>query len=107
VPPRPGLAVGIGLNRLENERLNEPRVTIHHADAFDFAQDHAGPWDWGWHDLWFEEKSLPLQHLRLVRLLRGKVGRQGCWGFDRRTRLLLRHKGLGLLGTPRPMKRAA
>jgi len=78
-----------------------PEVHLHVGDAFDFIRASKQRWDFAWHDLWIEEHGLAVKHMELVTSLQERVQRQGCWGFDRRTRLLFRHKGLQLLGTPR------
>lgn len=83
------------------EFLDNPRVTIHLADAltWDFGSRR---WDYAWHDLHaFDDDSLQLMHGRLlVRYMNavadGRPRRQGAWAFPRGVGRLAK-----LIGAPR------
>ncbi len=72
------------------EFLDDPRVMIRQGDALDFKPDESERWDYAWHDLWYEDDSLPRQHLQLMAGLKRSVDRQGAWAFPRAFKRLLR-----------------
>lgn len=87
------------------EFSDEPRVTIHHADAETF--NLAGrSWDLAWHDVWLPgNQGLPALHARLMARYWPATGRQGAWDFPRTAARAL---PLRLLGAPKtPRQRAA
>jgi hypothetical protein len=59
---------------------DDPRVNIHHGDAFDMKWPSGRRWDIVWHDIWptISEYNLPEMD-RLVRKYKNKAGWQGCW----------------------------
>lgn len=76
---------------------NNPRVTIHHADAFEF--DPTGiQWDFGWHDIYTEgNEGLASAHVRLIRRFLKHCKKQGAWQLPRETRKMVQRKWPGLL----------
>lgn len=81
---------------------DEPRVTIHLADAltWDFGDR---VWDFAWHDLHsFTEVHLQRMHIDLMLRYRDRVRRrQGAWAFPREVSRVMRHRLLGAPRTPR------
>lgn len=70
--------------------LKDPRVTIHHADAYTVTWPANTRWDVAWHDVWkdMNQDNLPLM-AKLHRRYGRRVGWQGSWGkeqleYDRR-----------------------
>ncbi|MCB1349816.1 MAG: hypothetical protein KDK11_14705 [Maritimibacter sp.] len=65
------------------EFSGNPRVTIHHADAFEF--DPAGRrWHLGWHDIYCEgNDGLADLHARLILKFAPFCDLQGAWNFPR------------------------
>lgn len=65
--------------------LKDPRVTIHHADAYEQAKrwPSGTRWDVGWSDIW---ENLDVANLSKMALLNRPYGRRcqwhGCWGQD-------------------------
>jgi hypothetical protein len=85
------------------EFADNPRVTIHHADALEFPADFA-EWNFAWHDIWCEGNSgLDLLHARLFGRFARSVMHQGAWAFPR---WAARKLGWPLLGSPK-FRRAA
>lgn len=68
------------------EFADNPRVTIHHADAHEF-DFHGLSWDYIWHDIHDNEERehLTLQHARLmIRFMEVvPIRHQGAWAFPR------------------------
>ncbi len=83
------------------EFRNNPRVAIHHADAFKFPL--AGRWDLGWHDIYCDgNDGLQPLHLKLIKRYRKHCARQGAWAFPRwMARLVAQKAGMQLVGSPR------
>lgn len=79
------------------EFSTDPRVTIHHCDAFEF--NPAGyRWDLGWHDIYTEgNEGLQFAHTRLIKRFLPHCKKQGAWQFPRETRNMVRRKWPGLL----------
>lgn len=77
---------GTIISTIGPEFANEPRVTIHHADAhsWDF---HGRSWNFIWHDIHDndETEALAVQHARLIARYVDvtPVDRQGAWAFPR------------------------
>lgn len=78
---------------------DEPRLTIHHADAltWDFGKRR---WDYAWHDIWTDgDRALQLLHADLIKRFWPAVGsRQGAWAFPRTA---LRAVPFRMLGAPK------
>ena len=67
---------------------NEPRVTIHVADALEWDAG-VGLWDFGWHDIYCEgNEGLQVLHMRLIERYRQHCALQGAWGLPRWVRRL-------------------
>lgn len=63
------------------EFKDDERVTIHHADAFDFDLSH-GPWDFVWHDIYCEGNyGLQELHAKLIKRFAPVSALQGAWAF--------------------------
>lgn len=69
------------------------RVTLHQGDAMAVDLGERS-WDFAWHDLFCPDGGLPVLHLKVMLRFAHRVGRQGCWGLDRR----VRRRVPGLLG---------
>jgi spermidine synthase len=65
---------------------NEPRVTIHHADAFAISWPAGTKWDCAWHDVWDDLCTDNLKgegsYEKLHRKYGRRVGWQGSWGYE-------------------------
>jgi len=84
------------------EFRDNPRVTLHHADAFKFPVANQR-WNLGWHDIYCDGNE-GLQHLHLKLLLRYREHcvMQGAWQLPRwAARLWHRKFGQRLVGSPR------
>ena len=79
------------------EFSNNPRVTIHHADAFDF--DPVGQrWDFGWHDIYTEgNEGLAMAHTRLIRKFLPYCEKQGAWQYPRESKKFVERHWPGLV----------
>lgn len=65
------------------EFADNPRVTLHHADAFTFDLAH-GPWDLAWHDIYCVANiGLDVEHVKLIARFMPAAKRQGAWGTPR------------------------
>jgi spermidine synthase len=70
------------------EFSGDPRVTIHHQDAFEFSLSH-GPWDFAWHDIYCEgNDGLQPLHVKLINRYRKAAKLQGAWNLPRWVRRL-------------------
>jgi hypothetical protein len=89
------------------EFRDEPRVTIHLADAFAFPLE-GRHWDLVWHDIYCEgNDGLQTLHIKLFKRYRDHCDAQGAWGLDRWIeRLWFRKTGERLVGAPRYPVRA-
>ncbi|MBG6211728.1 hypothetical protein IWQ49_006419 [Labrenzia sp. EL_126] len=78
------------------------RVTIHHADAFEFPLE-GRRWNLAWHDIYCEgNDGLPLLHLKLLKRYRRHADLQGAWKFPRwAARTWFQKTGKSLVGSPR------
>jgi hypothetical protein len=65
----------IGLVR---PHLNDERVFIHHADAFEF--DPSGTWDWAWHDLLYWDLTVAQSVMLLKDRYAPFAKQQDAWG---------------------------
>jgi len=76
---------------------DDPRVTIHHADAFEF--DPAGrEWDFGWHDIYTEgNEGLAFAHVRLIKRFLSRCKQQGAWQLPRETKKYVERHWPGLV----------
>lgn len=67
---------------------DDPRVTIHHANAFDIQWPVGTTWDVAWHDIW---PTMCTDHLPEMATLKRKYGKrvgwQACWGQEYMRRL--------------------
>lgn len=64
---------------------NDPRVTIHHADAYEQMRrwPTGARWDVAWHDIWRQIDIDNLPHMeRLHRSYGHRVGWQGSWSKE-------------------------
>lgn len=62
---------------------NDPRVTIVHADAFDYQPARGERFDFVWHDIWDDITSDNLEPMtRLVRKYARRAAKQGVWSRD-------------------------
>ncbi|MEL7281331.1 MAG: hypothetical protein AAGK79_13305 [Pseudomonadota bacterium] len=79
------------------EFADDPRVTIHHADAFEF--DPTGrSWNFGWHDIYTDgNEGLASAHIRLIKRYLNHCKKQGAWQLPRETRNMVQRKWPGLL----------
>lgn len=77
------------------------RLTIIHADAFEWAAENKEPFDYAWHDLWSDRDSgephLDIFHTQLIYNCRETVKHQGAWNYPRVARRLLEQAGLRLI----------
>lgn len=71
------------IERIGQEFADDPRVTIHHADALAWMPAPTVRFDFGWHDLWLDGDGLHLLHMRLVERFRPICGPQGAWNLPR------------------------
>ncbi len=64
--------------------LRDPRVTIHHDDAYTRKWPVGSHWDVVWHDLWddLDVDNLSTGYAKLNRRFGGRSGWQGAWGQD-------------------------
>lgn len=68
------------------EFANNPRITLHHADAFEFDLSH-GPWDLAWHDIYCDGNvGLDEKHAALITRFAPVADIQGAWGMPRTIR---------------------
>lgn len=59
---------------------DEPRVTIHHADAFEWVPPRGSRWTMAWHDIWPMIASDNLEGMRrLKQKFQHRVEWQECW----------------------------
>lgn len=60
--------------------FDDPRVTIHHADAFTMEWPKGTTWDYAWHDVWDELSADHVKAMdKLHRKYRKVVGDQDSW----------------------------
>lgn len=89
------------IDHFGREFRGNPRVTIHHADAFKFrlAGRH---WSLGWHDIYCDgNHGLQELHLKLLRHYAGHCDQQGAWGLPHfAARLWNTKMGQRLIGSP-------
>jgi spermidine synthase len=65
-----------------HEFQSNRRVRLVHGDALKVSF-RGEKFDWAWHDLWTEDKSLQLMHGRVMQRFKKQVSRQGAWAFPR------------------------
>lgn len=59
---------------------NDPKVTIHHADAFTAEWPEDAYWHCAWHDIWYEVNASDIsEHRKLMARYRSRVEYQDCW----------------------------
>lgn len=89
------------LNLVEPYMPKTERLSIVHADAFEWVAENKAKFDYGWHDLWTDrdagEPHLDLWHTQLIFNCRDTVKHQGAWKYSRTARKLLERKGLRLI----------
>lgn len=72
--------------------IDEPRVTIHHADAFEFPTGRKY-WDLAWHDIYVQNnEGLATEHLKLMKRYIGVCGTQGAWGLPKVVKKAIQRK---------------
>jgi hypothetical protein len=77
------------------EFAGNPRVTIHHADAFEFPVD-GKHWDLAWHDIYCQgNDGLQGLHVKLIKRYRKHCDRQGAWKLPRWVGRLARRQFVG------------
>lgn len=80
-----------------------PRVTIHHADAFEFPIE-GKRWDLAWHDIYCDgNDGLQRLHVKLIKRYRKHCGRQGAWKLPRWVGRLAKRQ---FVGSPKIKPRA-
>lgn len=63
--------------------MGDPRVTIHHADAFEFPLE-GKHWNLGWHDIYCDaNEGLQELHVKLLLRYETHCDAQGAWGLPR------------------------
>ena len=79
------------------EFRDDPRVTIHHEDAFAF--DPTGyKWDFAWHDIYTEaNEGLAHAHVRLIKRYLAHTKKQGAWQLPRETKKFVERHWPGLV----------
>lgn len=84
------------------EFRGNPRVTIHHADAFSFPIK-GKRWDLVWHDIYCDgNDGLSRLHTKLLRRYRKHCTMQGAWAMPRCiARVWFNKTGQQLVGSPR------
>jgi hypothetical protein len=84
------------------EFRNNSRVTIHHADAFEFPLQ-GKRWDLVWHDIYCDgNDGLARLHTKLLRRYRQHCDKQGAWAMPRSiARAWLNKTGQRLVGSPK------
>jgi len=82
------------------EFADNPRVTLHHADALKFPV-RGKHWDLAWHDLHVFGDGLQLLHAKLMKKYRYHADKQGAWDYPREFAKVTT-KSLGpLIGSPK------
>jgi len=77
------------------EFVGNPRVTIHHADAFEF-QLTGKRWDLAWHDIYCDgNEGLQSLHVKLIKRYLKHCDRQGAWKLPRWVGRLARRNFVG------------
>lgn len=90
------------ISHFGKEFIGNPRVTIHHADAFKFPL--AGRyWDLVWHDIYCDgNDGLQLLHAKLLRRYQNYCAEQGAWALPRWVaKLWSARTGQRLVGSPK------
>ena len=73
------------------------RVTIHHADAFEF-EINSRKWDFAWHDIYTEgNEGLAHAHVRLIKRFLPHCKQQGAWQLPRETKKFVERHWPGLV----------
>lgn len=92
------------IDHFGKEFEGNPRVTIHHADAFDFPLD-GRQWNLAWHDIYCEgNDGLQTLHAGLMKRYRDHCDQQGAWNLPRWASRLAQ---IPLVGQPKIKRRAA
>jgi hypothetical protein len=66
------------------EFADNPKVTIHHADALAFEVPDGCAWDFAWHDIWCAgNDGLQILHGKLIDRFKTSCPRHGAWKFPR------------------------
>lgn len=74
---------------LVGSQITDPRVTIHHGDAFTYQWPKGTTWDMAWHDVWDtlstdnlsdEQSAWPGTYAKLNRRYARRARWQGAWG---------------------------
>lgn len=86
------------------EFVGNPRVTIHHADAFEFPLD-GKHWNLIWHDIYCDANDgLQALHVKLLKRYKRHCDIQGAWALPRWCSKLISKQ---LVGSPKPRRRRA
>jgi hypothetical protein len=70
------------LDRLGPEFASNNRITLHHADAFEFPLN-GQRWDWAWHDLYDERTAVARLHADAMMRFFDHVKNQSAWELPR------------------------
>jgi hypothetical protein len=77
------------------------RLAIIEADAFEWVAKNKSLFDFAWHDLWTDrdagEPHLDFWHTQLLFNCRETCKHQGAWKYSRKTRALLKRRGINLI----------
>ncbi len=80
------------INHFGREFDGNPRVTIHHCDAFEFPLE-GKHWDTAWHDIYCEANDgLALLHSKLILRYLNHCDYQGAWQLPRWFKRRIEHK---------------
>jgi len=83
----------LSLINLVGPFYEDPRVKIHHADAYQVYWPKEQTWDVAWHDIWDNICSDNWGEMRMLKQkYRRKVTWQGCWCEDQVRRLVRRER---------------
>lgn len=77
------------------------RLSIIHADAFEWVAKSKRTFDYAWHDLWTDRDSgephLDFWHTQLICDCLNTVKHQGAWKYSRTARALFKARGINLI----------
>ena len=74
---------------------DNPRVTVHHADALQWEPPEGAKYDLVWHDVWCEGNvGLSDLHTKLLRRFAKLAPKHGAWAYPRVVKKTLRRRGM-------------